>query len=181
MESKGTPISARGQRAFTLVEILVASSIGLVLGAGLLMFSMFTDRSFAAMTNYTDMALLSELALDNMSKDIRQARQLTSFATNSLTFTDVNGNSLQYTFDPSARTLTRVSGTQTTTYLTQCDGLRFWIYQHTPISNTFGCYDPAYVTNARVIQMTWRCSRLILGAKATTESVESATIAMRNH
>ena len=48
-------------------------------------------------------------------------------------------------------------------------------------SNTFDCYDPAYITNARVIQVTWRCSRPILGKKATTESVQSAKIVLRNH
>jgi len=37
------------------------------------------------------------------------------------------------------------------------------------------------VTNARVIQVTWNCSRQIRGTKATTESVESATITLRNH
>ena len=49
------------------------------------------------------------------------------------------------------------------------------------ISNTFDCYLPAVVTNARVIQMTWKNSRTILGKKATTESVQSARIAIRNH
>jgi len=64
--------------------------------------------------------------------------------------------------------------------VTGCDSLQFWIYQHTPRSNSFDCYDPAYVTNARLVQVTWTCSRQMLGVKANTELVESAKIALRN-
>jgi hypothetical protein len=48
-------------------------------------------------------------------------------------------------------------------------------------SNAFDCYDPAYITNARVIQVTWNCSRKILGKKATTENMQAAKITLRNH
>jgi len=173
--------SRRQQSAFTLIEVLLASAISLVLAGILAMFFAFSLRSFAAMTNYADMNQRSELALDKMSKDIRQARSLTAYTTNSLTFLDVNNNSLQYAFDSSKGTLVRVSGGVSTTYLTNCDSLSFWIYQHTPISNSFDCYVPGAITNTRVIQVTWHCSRKILGTKATTESVESATLSLRNH
>jgi len=169
------------QWAFTLIEVLLASAISLVLAGMLAMFFAFSLRSFAAMTNYADMNQRSQLALDKMSKDIRQARSLTAYSTNSLTFLDANNQTLQYTFDPSNGTLVRVSGATTTTYLTNCDALQFWIYQHTPISNAFQCYTPAAVTNARVIQVTWHCARKILGTKSTTESTESATLSLRNH
>jgi hypothetical protein len=72
-----------------------------------------------------------------------------------------------------------VSGGQTNALLTDCDALQFWIYQHTMISNTFDCYDPAYVTNARVIQVTWNCSRNIM-AKGD-HGQRSREIAIRNH
>lgn len=169
------------QSAFTLIEVLIASSISLVLAGILAVFFMFSLRSFAAMTNYTDMNQKSQLALDKMSKDIRQARSLTSYTTNSLTFLDVNNQTLLYTYNANNGTLTRSNAGVVTTYLTNCDSLQFWIYQHTPISNTFDCYVPAGATNTRVIQMTWHCSRKILGTKATTETVESATLSLRNH
>jgi prepilin-type N-terminal cleavage/methylation domain-containing protein len=180
-ENHGWRSRQRRQAAFTLIEVLIASAISLVLASILAIFFSFSLRSFAAMTNYADMNQRSQLALDKMSKDIRQARSLTAYSSNSLTFLDVNNQSLQYTFNPSQGTLARVSGGVTTTYLTNCDSLQFWIYQHTPISNTFDCYNPSVTTNTRVIQMTWHCSRKILGTKATTETVESATLSLRNH
>jgi Tfp pilus assembly protein PilE len=171
---------ARASRAFTLVELMVASGLAGIVVTVVAMLAYFTSRSFVAATNYTDMALLSRMALDNMSRTIRQASQLTAYATNSITLKDASGNSFQYTFNPAARTLINVSGGQTNTYLTGCDTLQFWIYQRTPISNSFDCYSPAYVTNAKLVQVTWSCSRQILGVKVNTEVVESSKICLRN-
>jgi prepilin-type N-terminal cleavage/methylation domain-containing protein len=181
MDCKSTYISARGPAAFTLVELMVAMALSLLVATAVAMLAFFSSRSFVAMADYTDMNQRSRLALDKMSKDIRQAKLLTSYATNSLTFQDVNGNSLRFTYDPDRRELVRVSGGQTTSYLTNCDSLTFSNYQHTVISGTFDCYLPAYPTNTRVIQVTWICSCQILGIKATTETVQSAQIVMRNH
>jgi Tfp pilus assembly protein PilV len=181
MECKNTYINPRGQAAFTLVEVMVAAALSLVIGTAIALVAYYSSRSFVAMSHYTEMGQLSRLALDRMSMEIRQARRLTTYSTNSLTFINADGNPLQFTYNPTARTLVRVSGGKTTTYLKECDALQFWIYQHTMKSNTFDCYDPAYVTNARVIQVVWKCSRPILGVKATTDNVQSSKIALRNH
>jgi len=116
-----------------------------------------------------------------MSREIRQARQLTDYSATRLTFRDVDNNPLNFIYDPESRTLARVSGGQTNILLRGCDFLQFSKYQHTAISNTFDAYDPAYVTNSKLIQVTWACSRTILGAKVNTESVQSAKIALRNN
>jgi type II secretory pathway pseudopilin PulG len=167
--------------AFTLVELMVASTLGLLAATALVVFTVFTLRSFTSVTNYTDLAQQSRLALDKMSHDIRQQRLVTAYATNSLTLQDGNGNTLRYIYDPTARTLSAVSGGATNLYLTQCDSLQFWLYQHTPISNSFDCYNPAAATNARLVQVTWTCSRKIMRVKANSEVMESANIALRNH
>lgn len=168
-------------RGFTLVEMLVTMAIGLMVGAAIVLLYFYTSRSFMTLDNYVDMCESSRLALDKMSKDIRQSKQITAFGTNSISLLDVNGNALQFTYNPSAKTLIKTSGGVNTTYLTNCDSLQFWIYQPTPTSNSLACYSPAYVTNARVVQVTWRCSRQIMGKATTTESVESAQVALRNH
>jgi prepilin-type N-terminal cleavage/methylation domain-containing protein len=181
MGCKSTSIKARGRAAFTLVEVMVASALALIVVSAIAMLSYFSTRSFMVMANYTTINEQSQLALDKMSKDIRQARRVTAYATNSLTFEDADGNSLRFTYDPNTRSLVRVSGGNTVTYLTDCEALNFWIYQHTMISNTFDCYTPAAVTNARVVQVTWKCARSIRGIKSTTASVQSAKTTIRNH
>jgi Tfp pilus assembly protein PilW len=181
MECRNISIKARRQAGFTLVEVVVASALAVMVVAVIAMLAYYSTRSFMVMANYTNMNESSQFALDKMSKEIRQARGLTVFATNELTFMDADGNALQFTYNPLIRSLVRSSGGVTNTYLTECDALQFWVYQHTMKSNTFDCYDPASVTNAKVIQVIWKCSRSIMGTKATTESVQSAKITIRNH
>jgi hypothetical protein len=174
-------LGSRPRQAFTLVELMVAAAAGLLSATVIAVLLYFTSRSFVAATNYTDMSLASRMCVDSMSRTIRQASLVTAHTTNSLTVRDKSGNSTQYTFNPNNHTLLSVSGGQTTTYLTGCDTLQFWIYQRTPISNTFDCYKPANVTNTKLVQVTWKCSRQILGAKVNTETMETAKICLRNH
>jgi hypothetical protein len=152
-----------------------------IVAAVLAMVAYFTSRSFVAATNYTDMALLSRMALDKMSRTIRQSRQVTGYTTNGITLVDANGNTVQYVYNPSAHSLVSISGGATNTYLTGCNALQFWIYQRTPKSNNFTCYDPAFMTNAKLVQVTWSCSRQIFGMNVNNEVVESASICLRNH
>ena len=175
-------ISARkGSAGFTLIEIMVASAIGVLALAIVGSLSWFSSRSFAAIANYVDLDQASQFAFDKMSREIRQAQQLVAFTSTSISLSDVDYNPLSFVYDPETRTLVRVSDGQTNTLLQGCDFLQFSKYQHTTISNTFDAYDPAYVTNTKLIQVTWTCSRKILGAKVNTESVQSAKIALRNN
>jgi len=180
MECKTTITSARGRAGFTLVELMTAAALGALGAAVIALLYVVCTRSFLGLNNYTALCQQSQLALDKMSKDIRQAHSLTAYATNSLTFLDVNGNALQYAFNPANGTLVRTSGGTNTTYLTNCNSLQFFIFQHTAISNTFDCYLPAVVTNARVIQVTWSCAKKIMGTTANTENIESAQYTLRN-
>jgi type II secretory pathway pseudopilin PulG len=174
-------LDRRHRGAFTLIEVLVATGLAGVVVTVIAMLAYFTSRSFVAATNYSDMALLSRMALDNMSRTIRQARLVKACTTNSITLLDANGNTVQYTLNPATRSLVNVSGGVTNTYLTGCNSLQFWIYQRTPISNSFTCYNTATVTNAKLVQVTWSCSRKIFGANVNNEVVESANICLRNN
>jgi Tfp pilus assembly protein PilW len=177
----GAPVCRRPVAAFTLLEVMIASALALVAMAAVGSFSWFSSRSFVAMTNYVELDQNSQFALDKMSREIRQAHRLDTYSPTSLTFVDAENNPLTFTYDADARTLSRVSGGQTNILLTGCDFLQFSKYQHTAISNTFDAYEPAYVTNTKMIQVSWVCSRKILGAKVNTESVQSAKIALRNN
>jgi len=173
---------AQVRHGFTLVEMMVAGGLSVVVGLAIALLAYYSGNSFVVMGDYVNLAQQGQLALDKMAKDIRQARALTGYATNSITLLDVNGNALFYAFDPTARTLTRCGGGVTNQYLTGCDMLNFWIYQHTVISNTFDCYAPAYVTNTRLVEVTWSCSTAIPSLNdAIIDTGQSAQIALRNH
>src|SRR6266540_1043612 len=121
MECKNTSTRAGKRAAFTLVELMVASALGLVLATVIALLAFFSTRSFVTMADYTEMNQRSQFALDKMSKEIRQTRQLTAFSTNSLTFANADGNPLSFTYSPTTRGLVRVSGGQTNTLLSDCD------------------------------------------------------------
>lgn len=183
MVCKSTSIKKRGlaQRAFTLVEFLVSMGLTFVAATALATMCYYTSRSFAAILNYSDMSMLSRMALDKMTHDIHANCRLTAYATNAISLQDQSNNITQYNWDKAARTLVCLKGGKTNLYLMQCDAFQFWIFQHTTQSNLLTCATPAVVTNARLVQMTWSCSRLVAGKSATTETVESTKIALRNY
>jgi type II secretory pathway pseudopilin PulG len=181
MDSKITSTKSKRTAAFTLPEVIIASGIGLLVLLVVVLTSFFASRSFVAMTNYVSMEQRSQLALDRMSKEIRQARRVENFTPTTVTIRDADNKLVTFSYDPDTRSMLRESGSSKSIYLTDCDSLEFSKYQRTTISNTFDAYEPAFVTNTRLIQVAWVCSRNILGTKANTESVQSSKIVIRNN
>lgn len=171
----------QGCRAMTLVELMIAVGIGTLLLAVVATLYLFTIRSFAALGNYDALNQESVIALDTMSRDLRQARGLVAFTTNQLTFQDYDGSSLIYVWDPApnALTLSRIKGGQARVLLRQCDYLDFAVYQRNP-SNDFDFYPATSPALAKVVDVRWRCSRQVLRQKINTETSQSATIVLRN-
>ena len=180
-KNTSTDRSRRVCRAYTLVELMMAVALSLLTATAMASLCYFTSRSFAGMTNDSDMAMLSRMALDRMSRDIHANSKVTAYTTNSLTLQDGSSNTTQFVWDKNAQTLLCVKGAKTNIYLMQCDSLQFWIYQHTPQSNQLDCCIPATVTNARLVQATWTCSRQVRSQKVCTESVLSTKFALRNN
>src|SRR5262249_8954429 len=157
---------ARGAGA-TLSEYLISIGIGSLLAIVLVSVTMYSNRSFASLTNDLDLSTRGMLALDQMSRDIRQCVSLTTYASNQLVFSDgTNAASMILTYNPTARTLMRQQRGRTTTLLTECDSMQFLIYQRTPLPGTYDQYPAATATNCKVVAVKWTCSRTLLGLKA---------------
>lgn len=176
----GINAARRRTAAFTLMEVLIASGLALLALLIVSALSIYSSRSFVAIANYVDLDQQSQLALDKMSREIRQCRTLIGFSPTSLSLLDADNNIVRFTYQPENRALVGVWNGQTNVYLNNCDSLQFSKYQREVIPNTFDAYLPAYVTDTKLIQVTWVCSRQILGAKANSESVQSAKIVLRN-
>jgi Tfp pilus assembly protein PilW len=178
MVSKIT-LTRKRSSAFTLVELMVASGLGVLVAATVFSFILFGARSSAALDNYFDLDLKTQLAADKMSQQIRQVRKLTACSTNSLTFQDNDGGTLQYTYDPVARVLTRTKNGATETLLTGCNSFQFSVFQRTPASNSFQPYPTGISTNTKVIQLNWNCSRSGALGQTNTESMQSGMVVIR--
>ncbi|MBI4663665.1 MAG: hypothetical protein HY735_33100, partial [Verrucomicrobia bacterium] len=126
----------------TLPELMVATSVGSLVVIGLASLTVFTARSFAAMANYVDLDHRSRIALDTMSRQIRQANRVVQATSSALTLEDFDGLQLQFIYDPEAKTLTRVKNgvSDSKPLLEECDSLSFDIYQRNPIGGTYDQY-----------------------------------------
>lgn|GEM_PF-425034 len=190
--------SAQG-RAFTLTEMMVAMAASTIIFGAVATFFMFGNQSFVAIGNYMDLNRRSCAALDRITRDIRQSVALTVYSTNMIVLrtaeTNAVGNQVtnfvMFVWNPVDRQVSRVRfgpGVAFTveTLLTECDYLRFEIYQRNPIPGQFGFYpatNPPGVYRpdlCKLVDVSWRCSRTIKGTKLQTESVQTAKICMRN-
>lgn len=188
--------SAHARRAMTLVEFMVAVLIGTIVLAVVGILFIFGLRSFLALANYSDLDNKSRRAIDLMSRDMRMASQVVAFQPNlptlSLTLVNTNLNvgpvlTNTYTWDSVAGTMTSlqtgpgITNATTVTNLTGCDQWSFSLYQRNPQANMNNIFFPTSdPTLCKLISMTWKCSRQILGQKLNTESVQTAQVVLRN-
>ena len=178
---------------FTLVETMVAMAAGCLLIGGVVALGMYTARSFNIIGNYVDLDSQSRNAADVLGREIRNASDLIAFSTNNPAYltlqNDTTGQTITITYNKNTSTLTLAkTGQATQTLLANCDDWTFSLYDRHPditatniafyaATNSAGQLDPNF---CKVINMSWKCSRTILGAKLNTESVQTAQIVLRN-
>ncbi len=185
--------NARRMSGLTLVEMAVALGIGSLVLLVVTAMSVYALRSFVAMGNYASLDTKNRLAVDRITRDIQQATGVVGFDQSGdvrwLKLTNAAlGITLKYTWYADERVLEcERTGQATQVYLTECDQWDFTLYQRTarpnaataffPATGPSGNPDPAI---AKAVEMSWKCSRLLLGKKWNTESVQTARIALRN-
>lgn len=178
-----TNISRRRRRSggYSLVELMVGIGLSGLLTTVIAAMTLYSGTNFARLVNYTDMDSAGVNAIDQISRDIRQANGLFAYSPSSITLrTDNTNQNLTYTYSNGSRVLTRKLGTNAaTTVLSECDGMSFSMYQRTPIHGSFNQYEPGTTNEAKVIFVTWNCSRAIHGKKSTTDNASTARIVMR--
>jgi prepilin-type N-terminal cleavage/methylation domain-containing protein len=181
MDFNNTSIDGRRARGFTLVELMVAMALAALLMMVVGTLALYSGRSFAALANYTDLDHASRNALDILTRDVRQTQKLSSFQTNELVFVDSDGQPLTYRYSAADGTFRRIKGGTSQLLLTECDYLKFSMYQRNPIGGEeYDVWWPALTADTcKLIEVSWICSRQIFGKKVNTESVQTAKIVIR--
>jgi len=169
----------RGRAGFLLPETIIASAIVAMLVVAVVSFMFFSGRSFAALFNYVDLNDDNRVAIDQITRDVRQARRVAAYDTTTLTLENLDGSLIVYTHDPGVRTLTRREGSQTTVVLSDCERLTFDMGQRNIVGESYEVFPAATADTAKVINVAWVCTRTIFGSKQNSESVQTARIVIR--
>ncbi len=167
------------QSGFALVEFMTAAGLSglLVIVCGTLMI--YTVRSVASVSGSVDLNARSRYAMDSMSQKLRQASLVKSFSATSLAVT-YKGQPLTYTYNTNLKTLVEITGGVTNALVEDCDGLTFKYYKRNALTNAFNQFPALTVTNeAKVIQVSWSCSRNLVGRKSGASEMVSANIVLR--
>jgi len=177
---KSAAITRRGH---TLIEMIVAVAVFSVVGLALMSVYLFAMKSFAAMGNYAVLDQANRQAMDLLTREIRQAKQVTAYSTNSITI--VNGDTLTvtYLFRPQTRQMIRsASDGSYQVLLDDCNLIDFRLFQRNPVNGSYDIYPAAagnWQQTVKVVQLSWRTSRSIFNGLAQSENVQTARIVIR--
>src|SRR3954468_21703626 len=171
----------KGAPAFTIIELMVGIAVGSLVLAAAGAFFMFSLRSFASISNYTDLNKQDRYANDLITRDIRNALQVVSATTNVLVLraTPVGGtNTITYIYNSAAQSLTRTDNTTRKTLLTGVSSCSFGLYRR-PTTNAYDVFPKGDVSNAKLVGYRWTCARQVVG-QTKSESVQTAKVSIRN-
>ncbi len=174
-----------------MVEFLVAFTIGVMVLAVVATLTMFGVRSYASMVNYSDLDQKSRQSLDIMIREIRQSTRViavhTAMPTRYLWLYNADQNRTnKFTwFSTNGTVVYEATGANpqpARTLLTGCDSWDVALYDREPtfISGTIKFNIATNLSDCKMVDMSWKCSRQMIGQKLNTESVQTAQIVLRN-
>jgi prepilin-type N-terminal cleavage/methylation domain-containing protein len=172
-------------RGFTLVETMVALGLGTLVLTYVMVLFVTSLANFTGLGNYSILTGQSRVALDLLSRDIREATQIVGCQTNlsvvTLTLTNAfEGTTVAYNWNPTTAVLScDKTGQPTRFLLTGCNSWTFSFYQRTP-NNSWTFFPTTDLTQCKLINMSWKCSRTVVGQRKNTENVTTAEVVLRN-
>ncbi len=188
-----SPNGRPGERALSLIEMIVTLAVGAIVLVVIGLLSAYGLRSFLVMGNCAALDDKNRLAADQITRDLRQATRVLSYETDAdsktlLLTNTVQGFSAQYLWSADTRTLTCEKTDQPqVTCLTDCDSWEAKFFQNLPLAATTQLLLPATNTSgmldlnqARVVNLSWKCSRPVAGSKIKTESTQTLRVVLRN-
>ena len=168
----------RLRRGFSSAEFLIAIGIAGILITQVCSLWYYSTRSFASQLAYAELDQNSQTALDHLTRALRQVKEMTSYGTNEMVFTDFDDQPLTYRL--TARRLLRIKGADRTTVLKDCDWFTVSIFQRNPVAGAYDQYPTADVATCKLVELRWKCSRTPYPmSPTTTEYMQSAKIVIR--
>ncbi len=175
--------SARSRRGFTLIELMLATSLSSVLVVAIMSVFVLFARSARRISIDSARERATSLGLEQFARDLRMAQSIVSagspisqIAVTVPTPTGSGTNTVSYTYYPSARTFTRTSGATSTVVVREIqpgsfDLKRFDLAQNESLTD--------YDTNQIQLTMTLAGSELP-GVTSTSKRIVSSRFVLRN-
>jgi Tfp pilus assembly protein PilW len=169
-----------GQRGWTLPETIFSVGVTSLLLVVLTAMFMTSSRAFVALSNYVDLDHANKVAMDTLTRDVRECIRVTAASETSISIEAADGSTIAYTYNPQTQTFVRSRNGVSKTLLTQCDAWNKKLY--TRVVNPGAVedlYEASNLGTAKVVEIRWNCFRTIFGIRANTESVQTARIVIR--
>lgn len=177
---RGSSRTRRARGGFTLVEVLIASSLSLVILAAVLSTFLFIGKGSMRLAHYTDMENDARGALHVFGQDARQASAASWTNANTLSLT-VNGQTITYAYDASAATFTRKQGSAAASVLVaNIKTFSFRAYQITGAELSLSGSLSAVNTAVKMVQVSLDLERNTASAGKTSSQIISSRCVLRN-
>jgi hypothetical protein len=181
--ARGHLCKRRSIAGMSTVETLIAIGISVVLLTQVCALWYYSSRSFAAQAAYTALDQDSQRALDRLSKDVRQAQDITSFSSTRIDLRDSDTRPLIFRLQGRSLIREKIMPTAriTSTLLNNVDSLQFAMYQRTPMAGVWDQFPTTNLATCKLIEVRWKCSRKLHPlAPQTTEYMQSAKVVIRS-
>lgn len=173
-----------GRSGMTLVELMVTSGLAVLVLTMVMVLFVSSLQNFAGLGNYAMLTGQSRMALETISREVRESTRVlviqTNGATKQLVLTNsLEGKTISLDWDASTGLLTMdKTGEATQTRLTGCERWDFSMYQRNPKAG-WSFVPTSNLAQCKLINMSWKCVRTVIG-RHNTETVVTAQIVMRN-
>lgn len=178
--------TSAGSRAYTLVETMVGVVLFSIAAMAFASLFLFSVKSFASLANYALLDVQNREAMDQLSREIRQAKAVKSYTSNSTinSISIINGanQNVTFTFNANRRSLERSVSGVSEMMLTNCDLLNFSLFQRNPSNGNYGVFPAAsgnWTQDVKVVQLTWRTARHVPAGPVNSENIQTARIVIR--
>ena len=162
----------------TLVELMVATSLGALIMTGVLTVFLFIGRTSANMASYVDLESQARESLERFAQDARQASSITYSSATVINLT-VNSTSITYGYDSGTAQFYRtLSGTRSNLV----SGITSFAFIGYKLDGTQVSLSNLVLagTNTKQIQLSLKAQRVNRTAAAVSNTVLSARYILRN-
>lgn len=173
----------RLRRGFTLVELMVSASLGVVVMAAVMSAFLFIGRTSIMLRNYADLETQARNAMETFAQDVRMSSSAVWNSSTSLTITVRSGGvdlPAVYTYDDATRTFSRTYDGKTAIIISNIRSFAFSAY--TIDTEPVSLEAPTNATNiaTKQVQIALETQRTNPALALTTNKVISARFVLRN-